>query len=173
SYHYFYLFPSESARGTAAVHSGISPAQDDYLFTNGACVFESHTAKPFDPDVDMRGTFFSSRQIGQIPSPGRAGAYKNRIIVFIQDVPEAVHIMSEMRMDAQIQNVIYLFIQDFLRKPECGNLAPHHSSSRNLLIKKMNFVPQRGKVPGHRQGRGTAPDKGNFFSVGREGPLRH
>ena len=51
-----------------------------------------------------------------------------------------------MRVDAEIENVIDLFVQDRFRKAKCRNLAAHEAAAFILLVEKMEFVTKRCQV---------------------------
>ena len=64
----------------AAVHGGVSAAEDDNLALDGADVTEGDRGEPVDADVNERLGFLPTGQF-QIAALRRAGTYEDRIEV--------------------------------------------------------------------------------------------
>src|SRR5688500_11934434 len=78
-----------------------------------------------------------------------------------------------MSMDAEIEYVIHLFLEDTLGKAERRYLAAHKTAAAFLFIVQMQFVSERGEVPGDGQRRRAGTEQCDLFAVWRKRPARH
>src|SRR5580698_7773907 len=112
-------------------------------------VFKSHASQPVNTNMDIGGSFFSACHIREVSATWRSAPYKNCIIIFIQEVFQAINTGIELGHNTQIEDIIYFFIQYTFRQAECRNLAAHKTSAGSLFIIQVKLITKRGKVAGN------------------------
>jgi hypothetical protein len=104
--------------------------------------------QPVDADVYIRGTFLSPGY-RQIAAPWSSGPDKDRVVIFLEHFPHARNVMVKMRVDTELEDVINLLVQYLFGQSEGWYLAPHKAAALFLFVVKVQFISQRGEIPGH------------------------
>ena len=78
------VFAAETTGGAAAVHRGVSAAEDDHGLADLVRVFERDALQPVDADVNIRGAFLTAGQIGQIAATRCSGADKDGVVILLE-----------------------------------------------------------------------------------------
>src|SRR5678815_2875270 len=81
--------------------------------------------------------------------------------------------MIEMRMDAEIEDVIYFFLKHRFGKTKGWDLAPHEPAAFFLFVVKMQFIPKRCEIARDGQGCWASAEKSDLFTIRSKRPLRH
>ena len=76
-----------------------------------------------------------------------------------------------MSINAHVENVIYLFIENGFGQPKGGDLAEHKTAAFFQLVEKMKLIAERCQISGNRQGSRSGTDEGDLFSVRLETAL--
>src|SRR4051812_10658270 len=81
--------------------------------------------------------------------------------------------MFEVSVDAEIENIIDLFVENPLRQAKGGYLAQHEPAAFVLFIEQVQLIPERCQVSRNRQACRPGPDQSNLTPVRFERGLRH
>ena len=79
--------------------------------------------------------------------------------------------MFEMRVNAEVENVINFFIEHRFRQAKRRDLAEHKTAALVLLVKEMNLVTERGQIARDGQRSRAGADQRDFFAVRLKGRL--
>ena len=74
-------------------------------------MLESDRPKPLDADVDIFFTIGAPRQI-EVAASWRAGSHKHCVVALVQHALQAIDIGFEVGVDAHVEDVVDLFIED-------------------------------------------------------------
>ena len=80
--------------------------------------------------------------------------------------------MVELQIDAHIDDVVDLFVEDLGRKAETRNIGTHQSARRVECLEDRHLVAQRSKIVGDRQRRTAATDERHLLAITPLGPFR-
>src|SRR6202035_3236962 len=94
---------------------------------------ERDRRQPVDADMNVRGCFLAPGKLELAPAR-RAGADENRVPIPGQQFLEAVDALAAREFDAEIENIIALFIDDGFRQPEAWNLRADHPAGFGILV---------------------------------------
>jgi amidase len=170
--YHLHVLSAQAARGSAAVHCGVAAAEHYHALADLRRMFERNARQPVDADVYVRGAFFAAGYL-QLASARRSRAHEHRVVILFQHFLQGRNIVFEMRVDAQPQYVIDLFVQHALRQPECRYLRQHKAAALELFVEKVHLVAERRKVARHRQARRPRAYQRHLSSVRLKGALRH
>ena len=165
------VLAAETARGAAAVHRGVAAAEHDHALADLLDVAERHAGEPVDADVNMASCFLAAGNL-EFAAARRAGADKDRVVVFAEQFLQAVDALTALELDAEIENVIGFLVDHGIRQPEFRNLRSHHSARLGVGIEHGAVIAERREVAGHRERGGAAADDRNTLAVFRGRP-RH
>jgi len=88
---------------------------------------------------------------GARPGRRRAGADKDRVVVFAEQLLQAVDAVAAPELDAEIEDVIGFLVDHGVRQAEFRNLAPHHAARPGIGIEHGAVVAERGEVARDRE----------------------
>ena len=165
------VFAAEAARGAAAVHRGVAAAEHDDALADLADMLERDRGQPFDADVNIGGGFLAAGNF-ELAAARRAGADKHRVVVFGEQLLQAVDAVAALELDAEVEDVVGFLVDHRIRQPEFRNLRPHHAAGLGVGIEHGAVVTERREVAGHRQRGGAAADDRDALAVLRQRP-RH
>ncbi len=97
---HLHILAAKSTRRAAAVHRRISAAEHDHAFADLVGVLKRHPAEPVDANVNVRRTFLSAGQIGQIAATRCTSADKNGVVIFFQNTFQRIDVMIEVRVNS-------------------------------------------------------------------------
>ena len=80
--------------------------------------------------------------------------------------------MAALELDAEVEDVIGLLVDDRVRQAEFRNLRPHHAAGLGIGIEHGAVIAERREVARHRQRSGAAADQRDALAVLRH-RLRH
>ncbi len=132
---------------------------------------ERDAGEPVDADVDVLGGFLAAGNF-EFAAARRAGADKDRVVIFAEQLLQAVDAMAALELEAEIEDVIGLLIDHGIRQPEFRNLRSHHAARLGVGIEHGAVVAERRQIAGDGQRSGTAADDRDALAVGRR-ELRH
>ena len=81
--------------------------------------------------------------------------------------------MFEMSMNAEVEDVIDLFVKHGFGQAKRRDLAEHKSAALVLLVKQMDLVAKRGQISCDCQRSRAGSDQRDLLAVRVERPLRH
>src|SRR6202035_354149 len=101
-----------------------------------------------------------------------AGADKDRVVVFAEQLLQAVDALAAPEIDTEIEDVVGFLVDHRIRQPEFRNLRAHHAAGLGVGIEYGAVVTERGEVARHRERGGAAADNRDALAVLRNWP-RH
>ena len=143
------VLAAETARGAAAVHRGVAAAEHDHAFADLFDVAERYAGEPIDADVNIAGSFLAAGDL-QLAATRRAGADKDRVVIFSEQLLQAVDALTAPELNAEIEDVVGFLIDHRIRQPEFRNLRAHHAASLGIGIEHGAMVAQRREIARHR-----------------------
>src|SRR6185369_16502535 len=96
---------------------------------------------------------------------------KDRIVVLVQYPFQAFNVMIEVCLDAEIEDVIDLFVENGFGQAKRRYLRQHQAAALSQFVKKIDLVTQRSKVTCDSQRCGARADQSNAFAVRLERPF--
>ena len=70
-----------------------------------------------------------------------------------------------MGVNAHVEDIVHLFLQNLIWQAEGGQLAAHEAAARILVIVQVNGVAQRREIAGNGQRGWARTDKGDALTV--------
>ena len=132
---------------------------------------ERDRRQPFDADVDIGGGFLAAGDVELAAARG-AGADEDRVVILVEQLLQAVDAMAALELDAEVEDVIGLLVDDRVRQAELWNLAPHHAARLGIGIEHGAVIAERREVARYRKRSRTAADQRDALAVLRQ-RLRH
>jgi hypothetical protein len=106
--------------------------------------------EPLDADKDLIG-LVSARDV-QLFALRRAAADKYRIeLLRVDELLQAVDRRVVAHLDAHVDDVADLLVEDALRKPERRNVDAHQSAGTRQLLENRHLIAKRHQIVGHGQ----------------------
>src|SRR5687767_47935 len=102
---HLYILSTETTSRAAAIHRGISTAENDDCLADRACMFERDRAEPVDADMNVRRALFATGDL-QLTSTRRAGADEHSVVILFEHFLQRRDVVFEMGMDPEVENVI-------------------------------------------------------------------
>ena len=81
--------------------------------------------------------------------------------------------MLEMSVNAKVEDVVDLFVENGLRQAKRRYLRKHKAAAFELLVEEMDLVAKRCKIARNGQRGRTGTDQGDLLTVRRKRCLRH
>src|ERR1700680_1915459 len=131
----------------------------------------SNDTQRLDADVDVGCRFLAAGDV-ELTAARRAGADKDRVVVFTEQLLQAVDAVTALEVDAEVEDVIGFLVDHRVRQPEFRNLGPHHAARLGVGIEHGAVIAERGEIARHRQRGWTAADDRDAPAVLRQ-RLRH
>src|SRR5882724_2563242 len=78
-----------------------------------------------------------------------------------------------MRMDAEPEDVINFLVEHLLGQAKRRDLREHKPAALELLVKKMDLIPERGEITSYCERRRAGTDERDLFAIRLERALRH
>ena len=119
----------------------------------------------------LAGCFLAAGNV-EFAAARRAGADKDRVVVFAEQLLQAVDALAALELDAEIEDVIGFLVDHRIRQAEFRNLRAHHSARLGIGIEHGAVIAERREVAGHRKRGGAAADDRDTLAVFRRRP-RH
>src|SRR5260370_35019654 len=114
--------------------------------------------------MNVGGGFLAAGQLELAPARG-AGADENRIPIPRQQPLEAVDALAALKLDADIENIVALFVDDGFRQPEARNLRADHPAGLGVLVEHGAVIAERGEIARDRERSRAAPDQRDALAV--------
>ena len=130
---HLHVLAAEAARRAAAVHRGVAAAEHDDALADLADVAERDRGQPVDADMDVGGGFLAAGDLELAPAR-RAGADEHRVPAFRQQRLEAVDALAADELDAEVEDVVALLVDDRFRQPEARDLRADHAAGLRVLV---------------------------------------
>src|SRR6185503_19849520 len=128
-----------------AIHRRVAAAEHDDAPADLLDMAERDRRQPFDADVDVGGRFLAAGDL-ELAAARRAGADEDRVVVFAKQLLQAVDAMTTLEVDAEVEDVIGLLVDDRVLQAELWNLAPHHAARLRIGIKHGAVIAERGEI---------------------------
>ena len=116
----------------------------------------------------LLGGFLAAGDV-ELAAARRAGADKDRVVVFGQQLLQAVDAMAALELDAEVEDVVGFLVDHRIRQAEFRNLRPHHAAGLRVLVEHGAVVTERREVAGDRERGGAAADDRDALAVFRRG----
>ena len=141
------VLAAETARGAAAVHRGIAAAKHDDALADLLDMAERHAGKPVDADMDILRGFLAAGDI-EFAAARCAGADEDRVVIFGQELPQAVDALAAFEFDTEVEDVVGFLVDHRIRQTEFRNLRPHHPARLGIGIEHRAVVAERREIAG-------------------------
>src|SRR5215831_17546795 len=105
--------------------------------------------------MDVFGGFPAARDI-EVTSARSAGANKDGVEILVKQLPEAVDPLAAAELDAEVEYVAALLVNDRFRQAEPRNLRADHAARLGVAIKHHAGVAERREIARDREGGGAA-----------------
>ena len=171
THHDLDVLAAEPARGAAAVHGGVAAAQHDDAAADLGDMAEGDRRQPVDADMDVGGGFLAAGKLELAPAR-RAGADEDRVPAPGHEGLEAVDALAAHELDAEIEDVVALFVDDGFRQPEARDLRADHAAGLGVLVEHGAVIADGGEIAGDGERSGTAPDQRDALAVLVDGGAR-
>ena len=114
--------------------------------------------------MDILRRLLAARNI-QIAATRRTGTNKDGVVIFGQQRFQAVDHLAQSHLGAEVGDVADLFVDDFLRQAELGDLAADHATGAGIAVVDHTMVPKRRQVAGNGQRRWASADQCDLLAV--------
>src|SRR2546430_14745267 len=108
--------------------------------------------------MNIGGGFLAAGNVELAAARG-AGADENRVVIFAEQLLQAVDAMTALEVDPEVEDVIGLLVDDSVGQPELWNLAPHHAARLGIGIEHGAVIAERREGARHGKGSRTAADQ--------------
>src|SRR6202043_1041665 len=132
----------------AAVHRRVAAAEHDDALADLADVAERDAGQPVDADVDVLRRFLAAGDVEVAPAR-RAGADEHRIEFFGEQRLEAVDALAADKLDAEVEDIAALLVDDGLGWAEFRDLGADHAARLRVLVEHHALVAKRYKIARH------------------------
>jgi hypothetical protein len=144
------VLAAKAARRAAAVHGGVAAAEDDHPLADRSGVAESDAGQPVDAQVNRLCCLFPSGDVEVVPAR-RAGTNENRVVAFAEQILQRTDVLAAAQLDAEVEDVTGLLVDDFLGQPKLRDLGAHHAAGEGVAVVDHHFVAERCQVARHGQ----------------------
>src|SRR5580700_6493096 len=158
------VLAAEPARGAAAIHGGIAAAEHDDALADRGDVTERDAGQPVDADMYVLDRFLAAGNV-EVAAARRAAADEDGVKIIRQQRLQAVDALTADELDADIEDVIALLVDDAFRQTEFRNLRAHHAAGFRILVEHDALVAHRGQVPRHRERSWAAAHERDALAV--------
>src|SRR5262249_52776007 len=100
---------AETAGGAAAIHRGVAAAEHDHALADLFDLAERTVGEPLDADMDVFPRFPAAGNVELAPAR-RAASDKDRVVVFAEQLFQAVDAMTAFEFDAEVEDVVGLLV---------------------------------------------------------------
>ena len=114
--------------------------------------------------IYVGGGFLASGNV-ELAAARCAGADEDGVVIFAKQLLQAVDAGACLELNAEIEDVIGLFVDHRIWQTEFRNLRPHHAAGFGIGIEHRAVVAERGEIARHRQRGGTAADNRDALAV--------
>src|SRR5437588_308804 len=125
------------------------PVASYSAFTDLFDVAKRYAGEPIDADVDIAGSFLAAGNL-QLAPTRRAGADKDRIVIFSEQLLQAVDALTAPELNAEIEDVVGFLIDHRIRQPEFRNLRTHHAAGLGVGVEHGAMIAKRREIARHR-----------------------
>src|SRR5690606_3331808 len=158
------LLAAQAAGRAAAVHGGVAAAQHDHPAPDPLGVLEGHRGQPVDADVDVGPRLLAAGNVEVAPA-GRAAADEDRVETFREQPLHGFHALAGTQLDAEVEDVADLLVDDGLGQAEMRDLAADEAARLRILLDDRDVVAERQQVAGDRERRRAGADAGDPEAV--------
>src|SRR5205823_15093334 len=121
-------------------------------------------------DVDIGRCFLAAGDL-EIAAARRTGADEDRVPAFRQQRFEAVDRLAADELDAEVEDVAALLVDDRLRQTEPRDLRADHAAGLGVLVEHHALIAQRRQIARDGERGGAAADERDALAVpGRSRP---
>ena len=82
-----------------------------------------------------------------------------------EQLRERIDARATAELDAAVEDVAHLLVDDAIGKPELGNLRAHHAARLRVAVEHDAFVAERREIARDGQRRGTGADQRDALAV--------
>jgi hypothetical protein len=162
--HHRDLLAAKPARGAAAIHGGVAAAEHDDALADLADVAERDAGEPVDADMDVPGGLSAARNV-EIAAARRAGTDEDGVPILGEQRLEAVDALAGTELDAEIEDVAALLVDDRFGQAETRDLGADHAPRLGVGIEHHASVAERREVARDRERGRAAADERNALAV--------
>ncbi len=159
-----HVLAAEPARGAAAVHRGVAAAEHDDALADLGDVAERDGRQPVDADVDVGRGFLAAGNVEVAPAR-RAGADEDRVPAFGEQRLQAVDALAADELDAEVEDVVALLVDDRFGQAEARDLRADHAARLRVLVEHDAVIAERREVARDRERGGAAADQRDALAV--------
>src|SRR6187551_1223794 len=95
--------------------------------------------------MNIGGGFLAAGDVELAAARG-AGADEDRVVIFAEQLLQAVDAMAALEFDAEVEDVVGLFVDNGVRQAELWNLTPHHAAGLGIGIEHGAVIAERREV---------------------------
>ncbi|MBS1270464.1 MAG: hypothetical protein MAG794_01420 [Gammaproteobacteria bacterium] len=92
-------------------------------------------------------------------------AHEHGVVALVEQPLHGLHRRVEPEIDAHVDDIVYLLVQDTGRQSKAGDVRTHQAAGDIQLFEDRHRIPQRHQVVGHRQRSAAGADTGDPFAV--------
>src|SRR5579862_979326 len=163
--HHLDALGAEPQRAAAAVHGGISDADDEYALADRIDVAESDRLEPGDANVDAVGLVPTGQL--ELLAFGCPRAYEHCVVAAaLEQLAHASNRVAEPQLDTHVDDHADLLVEHSLRQAKRRDIAAHQPAGHLVLLEDRNLVTERCQVIGDRERGGAGADAGDTLAVG-------
>ena len=127
-------------------------------------VLEGDGGEPVDADVDVGRRFLAAGNV-EVLALGGAGADEDGIEAFLEQLLEALDLVTEARFDAEVEDALDLLVEHADRQAEGGDVGAHQPAALGVLLEQHAGVAEREEVARHRERGGSGADQRDALAV--------
>src|SRR5205823_269953 len=129
----FDVHAAEPETRAATVHGGVAAANDDDALADRVHVLEGDGGEPVDADLDVGRRFLAAGNV-EVLALGGAGADEDGIEAFLEQLLEALDLVTEARFDAEVEDALDLLVEHANRQAEGGDVGAHQPAALGVLL---------------------------------------
>ncbi len=156
----------QALRAAAAVHRGVAAAHDHAR--DARRVPERHARQPVDADVDVGRGLAAAGDV-DVATARRSAADEHRVEALPQERLHAVDALAGTEIDAHVEHVAHLLVDDALGQAELGDLRAHHPARLAVAVEHDELVAERCEIARDRERGGTGADHRDPLAVPMRG----
>src|SRR5690606_20624921 len=132
---YRHLPGTEAKSRAAAVHGGVTATDHHDAATDTLYVLEGDRGQELDADVNIGGAFLTARDVEILPLRG-SGPDEHCVEALVEDRLEARHLVTEARLDAEIEDTVHFLVEHVRGQAESGNVRAHEPTALLILFEQ-------------------------------------
>src|SRR4051812_45363904 len=124
---------------------------------------ERDARQPVDADMDVRGGLLPTRDV-EVAAARRAGADEDRVVVLDEERFEAVDVLAEPGLDAEIEEIADLLVDDRFGEAEFRDLAADHAPGAPVAVIDNDLITERRQIARDSERGRAAANEGDALA---------